>query len=166
MSKSLVEITKISFSSQIALKGDIAGLKGLALPEPLTLAVMTGGALVWMAPDEVLALADAPPNDTLAVMQKAAGKAFISLNDMSDARVFWQVTGAKAAEVFAKLTPADVAAMPVGGARRTRLGQVAVLIIRRTADQWQVGGFRSYADYIDAQLHRAATPGSDVFMTA
>lgn len=63
--------------------------------------------------------------------------------------------------MLAKLCPADVAAMPADGIRRTRAAQVACGIWRR-GEGFVLIGFRSVGDYIGGLLRGAARPGTEL----
>ena len=79
--------------------------------------------------------------------------------DVSDMRVAFRITGPRAGQVLAKLSPAEIGAMPPDGLRRSRAAQAACGIWRE-ADGYVLIGFRSIADYLRGILTGAAIPGS------
>jgi len=64
-----------------------------------------------------------------------------------------------AGDVIAKLSPANLDAMPGDGLRRSRAAQVAAAFWRIDGG-FRVIGFRSTADYLGLVLRNAAIPGS------
>ncbi|MEL6766413.1 MAG: sarcosine oxidase subunit gamma family protein [Pseudomonadota bacterium] len=138
---------------------------GVGVPMPLT--VWAGGehAVVWMAPDEVLVLM--PASEAAAVAERLAAalaESHALVADMSSARTLFRLEGPLAGEVLAKGAPLDFrdAAFPVGTARRTHLGPVAVGIWREADDAWALVCFRSYAPYTADWLAAAVSAGSAV----
>ncbi|MCR8725680.1 sarcosine oxidase subunit gamma [Frigidibacter sp. ROC022] len=119
--------------------------------------------IAWMAPDEWLIFC---PRDTAADLVAALDKALDGLHhlalDVSDTRLRFDLHGAAVREVLAKLTPADMAALPLAEMRRTRLGQVAAGIWLSAEDRAHVIAFRSVGDYVFTALCHAARPGSEV----
>ncbi|HMO09743.1 MAG TPA: sarcosine oxidase subunit gamma family protein [Paracoccaceae bacterium] len=119
-------------------------------------------AAAWMSPDEwLLILPRADVTAALATLSAAlAGRHHLAA-EVSDARAMFRIDGALAADVLAKLTPADVAHLPAGEIRRSRLAQVAAAF-------WREGGgisvvtFRSVGDYAWGLLVNAAAPGGEL----
>jgi len=73
----------------------------------------------------------------------------------------FRIQGARALDVLAKLCPADLAAMPEDGLRRTRAAQVACGIWREPGGYVLIG-FRSVTDYLRGILTGAAAPGTQL----
>lgn len=119
----------------------------------------------WMSPDELLLMlprAEVPA--TLArLAQDLAGIHHLAA-DVSDARAVLRVSGARARDLLAKLTPADVSpqAMPVGEMRRTRLAQVAAALRVVSEGEIEIICFRSVARYVFDLLSMSARPGGEV----
>lgn len=137
----------------------------LALPAPLSFSEGAHLRAVWMSPDELLFFA---PSDAVAdimtALEEACGTHHQLAADVSGLRVGFAVSGPGARDVLAKLTPANMApgAFQPGTARRTRLGQIAVLILAMKGDRFEVFGFRSVERYLRELLATAARPGAPV----
>jgi sarcosine oxidase subunit gamma len=159
---------------QITLRGDLASksLKaavnaavGVAVPGPLRAAFNGGGAAVWMSPDELLLLTAYDQADTLTglLTRALAGEHHMAVN-VSDARAVIALTGPGVAEVLAKGAPVDLSrtAFPVGTARRTHLGGIAVGIWRKSDQGGEIVCLRSFARHLFDWLVESAKPGSEV----
>lgn len=156
----------------ITLRGDLsdAGLRevcgaltGAAFPEAGAIeAAADGKALAWMSPDELLLLL--PPAEVPQALGRIAqaleGRHHLAV-DVSDARAMFEVAGAAAREVIAKLAPVDLhpASFPPGRIRRSRLGQVAAAFWLPEEGRVRVVCFRSVADYTGALLRKSAEDG-------
>ena len=121
-------------------------------------------AVAWMSPDEWLLMV---PRDgvaeALAAGRAAAGDAFVTLADVSEARVAFTIRGPRADEVVMKLCPVDIARLPEGEIRRTRAAQIAAALWRSGADEITLMCFRSVSGHAQALLETAARPGGAVF---
>ena len=97
-------------------------------------------------------------------LTKSLGKAHALAKNVSDARAVFEVSGAHARDVLAKLTPADVSpdAFGVGDIRRSRLAQVAGAFWVVDDHTFRIVCFRSVAQYVFDLLCVAAQPGSEV----
>lgn len=159
---------------QVTLRGDLgSGALAAALGETLGLempgvwraSVGERGTAVWMAPDEVLLLTEyaAAPALTSRLSEALAGEHHMALN-VSDARAVLALTGASVAEVLAKGAPVDLSprAFPVGAARRTHMGGIAVVFWRRGEEEWEIACFRSFARHLFDWLAVAARSGGEV----
>jgi sarcosine oxidase subunit gamma len=141
------------------LRSVIAGATGAEPPAALGVARSDTATLLWMAPDELLALADPRDGDVvLDGLRSGGADLHMLVKDVSDMRAGFVVEGAAARDVLARLTPADVspAALPPGRVRRTRLGQVAAALWLPEEGQADVLCFRSVADYVRDLLEDAA----------
>ena len=155
----------------ISLRGDLASegfsqavkdVMGVQIPE---VRKTTGGerALVWMSPDELLALvpySEAPAY--AARLSDRLGTAHSLVADVSDARAFFSLTGAGWREVLAKGAPVDLRleAFGPGDVRRTRIGQVAAALWCSRSDRADMVCFRSVGDFMFDWLCTAAEPGT------
>lgn len=168
-----VRIEEAGAVGQVSLKaelGDAAvatalGTLSLAVPERWRIAEGDGRLAVWMAPDEVLILCGyAEAGEIATRLGTALGDAHHLVADLSDARAVIRLSGREAAEVLGKGAPVDLsdAAFPIGAARRTHLGQVAVAFWRREADLWELVCFRSVARYVFDWLAASAQDGAEV----
>lgn len=144
---------------------------GVAMPEPLGVTQKGGNALLWMSPDEMLAICPASKlSGHLTALKKALKGHHALAVDVSDARVRFSVSGPHAREVLAKLVPIDMSheGFTPGMVRRTRLGQVAAALwLDETPDgvsAIQIVCFRSVGDYVFDALKIAAQPGSEVHL--
>ncbi len=167
MAEALATISQIEDLGMIQIRADlaragdaIAGAAGLAIPAQG--GCVTDGArrLGWMSPDELLLiLPRAEVAEMLAALSDALSTEHALVVDVSDMRVAFRIRGARAGQVLAKLSPADIAAMPADGLRRTRAAQAACGIWREPGGYVLIG-FRSVADYLRGILTGAAIPGS------
>ncbi|MBC2835907.1 sarcosine oxidase subunit gamma [Paragemmobacter straminiformis] len=148
---------------------DVAGLAeavkavtGTALPAPRKIEVAGERACGWMSPDEyLLVLPYAEAGAAIASLSKAlAGQHFLAA-DVSDARAVFRVEGEKAAQVLAKLSPVDFAALQPGELRRTRAAQVAAAFWA-DGDGFTVVCFRSVGKYVFDLLASSAMAGSEL----
>lgn len=167
MAEALARISQIEDRGMIQIRADLAQLgkviakaAGLALPAQGCMTSGAGRALGWMSPDELLLLlprAELPA--ALVKLDKALqGKHALAL-DVSDMRAVFRIEGAQALQVLMKLCPADLAAMPADGLRRSRAAQAACAIWRE-GDAYMLAGFCSVADYLRGILTGAAAAGS------
>lgn len=159
---------------QITLKADLeieAVAKAIeavagAVPDRLGAAfVEDGRGAVWMAPDEALIFVPlAEVHDALAEFGHALGDVHHMALDVSHARAVVRLTGPDAAETLAKGVPVDLrpAAFPVGHARRTHLGGLAVGLWRRDERVWEVVCFRSFAHHLMGWLERTGVAGAEL----
>ena len=167
----LVTVFEAPPGGMIALRGDLgearlrdglAEVTGAAPPERGRIAAAGKVALLWMAPDELLALV--PPERTaeiVALLGDALGGVPHLVADVSDMRTHLRIEGVASRDVLAKLTPADLspATLPEGHVRRSRVGAMAAAF-------WFGGGgadlvcFRSVAGYVFDLLADAARPGT------
>ncbi|MEM7497083.1 MAG: sarcosine oxidase subunit gamma family protein [Pseudomonadota bacterium] len=148
-----------------ALAEAVRAACGLDVPAPLTVSLGDERAVVWMAPDELLVMVPASEAAGVAAdLEAALGGVHAMVVDVSSARAVFRLEGALAGEVLAKGAPLDFrdGAFPVGTARRTHLGPVAVGIWREAAERWVLVAFRSYAPYTADWLAAAVAPGSEV----
>ncbi len=148
-----------------AVSGAVEAVTGLPVPEPLGVRSGVAHRVVWMATDELLLLL---PRDEVAgaletIAERLGGTHHMAL-DVSDARAVITLSGADAAETLAKGAPVDFreTAFPVGCARRTHLGGLAVGIWRLGPTDWEIVCFRSYAHHLFDWLAVAGTEGAEV----
>lgn len=163
-------VREIGPLGMIALRGDLgdpalaaalAG-QGLALPAQRRIAHAGGRSAGWMSPDEVLLILPRAevPAALAALAQALAGVHHLAV-DVSDARAVFRIEGARAAQVIAKLAPADLDRLAPDELRRTRVAQVAGAFWRD--DQgFTLVTFRSVAGYVMGLLTHSAQPGSEL----
>ncbi len=148
-----------------ALSKAIKSAVGMAMPAPRRIVKDGAFGAAWMAPDEVLLILPYDQvTNALASIAKALKADHHLAVDVSDARAVFRVQGDKAAQVLAKLTPADLSTLAPGEIRRSRAAQIAAAF-------WAEDGgftlvcFRSVAPYMMGLLTHSAQPGSALDMT-
>lgn len=167
MADALAQVARIEGLGMIAIRADlaragdaIAEAAGLAIPETTRIAGDGSRSLGWMSPDELLLILPAPElAEAVAALEQALAGEHALVADVSDARAVFDVTGPAAADVIAKLSPADLDALPADGLRRSRAAQAAVAFWRIDGG-FRLIGFRSTAEYLGLILRNAALPGS------
>lgn len=167
-----IELAEAGLRGMITLRGDFAdlafvqalkGVFGADIPGQRGVGTAMSGHLVWMSPDELLAVVDydAAPAMAAKFSAELAGTHHLA-QVVSDARAVFTLQGAGAREVLAKGAPVDLspAAFAVGDARRTRLGQVAVAFWMIDEATFELVCFRSVATFVFDWLKTAAAPQS------
>jgi sarcosine oxidase subunit gamma len=118
-----------------------------------------------MSPDELLLFTAYDQAEALAAELGAAlaGAHHLAV-DVSDARALLTLTGAGVAEVLAKGAPLDLteAAFPVGAARRSHIGGVAVGFWRKAEHEWEIVCFSSFARHLFDWLVESSVEGGEV----
>lgn len=155
---------KADAAAALAKAGDRLGID---MPAPLSVTQKGDNALLWMSPDELLAICPASKlSGHLKALVKACKGHHALAVDVSDARVRFSVSGPHAREVLAKLVPIDMSheGFTPGMVRRTKLGQVAAALWPDEAGAIQIVCFRSVGRYVFDALKVAAQPGSEVFL--
>lgn len=169
MAEALANILQVQDWGMIQIRADltragdaIAGAAGLALPAQGRITSDGNRSLGWMSPDELLlVLPQAEVAEALAALSDALSTEHALVLDVSDMRAAFRIQGPKALQVLMKLCPADLAAMPEDGLRRTRAAQAACGIWREPGGYVLIG-FRSVADYLRGVLTGAAAPGTQL----
>ncbi|WP_313352959.1 sarcosine oxidase subunit gamma family protein [Paracoccus sp. (in: a-proteobacteria)] len=169
MAEALANILQVQDWGMIQIRADltragdaIAGAAGLALPAQGRITSDGNRSLGWMSPDELLlVLPQAEVAEALAALSDALSTEHALVLDVSDMRAAFRIQGPKALQVLMKLCPADLAAMPEDGLRRTRAAQAACGIWREPGGYVLIG-FRSVADYLRGILTGAAAPGTQL----
>lgn len=139
----------------------IAGVTGCDVPGIRRVESGGGWQLLWMSPDELLAVGPFEGADALcsALSDALAGSHALVAN-VSDARAVFALAG-NARDVLARLCPVDLHpdVFGVGQVRRTRAGQVPVAFWPG-AEGWTLVCFRSVSDYVADLLRNAARSGN------
>ncbi|MGY6634606.1 MAG: sarcosine oxidase subunit gamma [Alkalilacustris sp.] len=169
----LATITEVPMGGMIVLRGAlddpavaaaVTAATGLGMPDRRGIRSEGVRAVLWMSPDEALLVV---PADAVAgamdAAQAAAEGSFVTLADVSDARVAFRIEGVHADEVVMKLCPVDIARLPEGELRRTRAAQIAAALWRSGPSAITLMCWRSVADHARQLLENAARPGSTVF---
>jgi sarcosine oxidase subunit gamma len=172
MPETYVAITRSAPRAMVSLRADLGVAKVKAavraaarVDMPAARRIVTSGtqAAAWMSPDELLLLAPDGEGAALAAALSTRLKGIHHLAaDVSDLRIGWTLEGKAVREVLAKLTPADIARLPVGEVRRTRLAQVAAALWLVSETEARVLTFRSVSDYVGDLLVQSARKGSEV----
>ena len=169
----LAAITRTAPMGMITLRGAaddpavaaaLQAAAGLAVPGQRRIAAEGARSVAWMSPDEFLLML--PPDGVAAALEagrQAAGDGFVTLADVSAARIAFRIHGPRADEVVMKLCPVDIARLPKGEIRRTRAAQIACALWRSGEGGITLLCFRSVANHAQALLENAARPGSAVF---
>ncbi len=171
-----VTVEDVGLQGMIALRGDLASAKlakavkvatGLAIPAVRKISSEGDKAVAWMSPDELLILAPyEDTGDVVAQLNEALAGEHVLVQNLSDARATFSLTGAPGAlrEVLAKLAPVDLSpdAFGPGDFRRTRLAQVAGAFWFEDTTTARVICFRSVAEYVYGLLCVSAEDGGEV----
>lgn len=170
--RGLIEIREMGLQGMITLRADLAKaakamkkITGVAMPETLMIALGKDCQLAWMSPDELLILCDHTRADALvAELGAALAKVHHLVVNVSDARAMFALTGqgGPLRDVLSKITPANLADLPCGEMRRTRLQQVAGALWFETETEARIICFRSVARYVFDLLAVSAAEGGEV----
>ena len=170
----IAEVREIGLQGMITLRGDMAsaavksaatGVAGVDMPAPSQVNCVDQRGICWMSPDELLVLCPYEAvADNLAKMRKSLDGAHALSVDVSDARAVFDLSGANAREVLAKLVPVDLSpeVFKEGMFRRSRMAQIPAAFWLHTPDTFRIITFRSQAQYAFDLLKVAAQPGSEV----
>ncbi len=167
-------VDEIGLRGAIVLRGDLSssavknvatGIGGVDMPGTLGINLVEERAVAWMSPDELLLMMPYAEVDVALgqIHKTLEGQHYLAQN-VSDTRAGFLVSGARAREVLAKLTPADVSpdAFSKGVVRRSKLGQVPAAFWLNDEGDIEVICFRSVAQYVFDLLANAAKAGSEV----
>ena len=114
---------------------------------------------VWLAPDETLILTEAGAEAALAKqVTDAAGKAHISVNDVTDALTTLHLKGAKVRAMLAKGCPLDLhpSYFKEGQCAQTTLSHAGVTILALADDEMMLICRTSFTEYVVSYLCDAA----------
>ena len=138
----------------------IGARTGVQLPDVMLHSATTGSwSALHLAPDEWLLIGDAAGTAAMSEALEAAGhETPLSLVDISDRFLAWDVSGPGAEELLAAGCPMDVAlaSFPVGRCTRTLFGKATVMLWRTGDQAFRLEVARSFAPYVDTLLARAA----------
>ncbi len=142
--------------ARAAIASRIAGLQ-IVLPEsPNALATSGDMVLCWVGPTQwILRASEAAEQQLILELQPNVSDGNTSVVEVSDMLQFFSVRGRDADDVLAVCCPFDthLTAFPDNAATFTEfLGTKALLL--RVNDGYQFAVERSYADFIDDNLHR------------
>ena len=169
--KGAVEVERFDGFGMITLRGDLSETSFISIieaklapiPDRRGISVGETGMLVWMSPDELLAVVPAQTASSKAAdLETELEGQHALVVDVSDARAVFRLRGKGVREVLAKGAPVDLrpAAFGPGEIRRTRLGQVACAYWMSGPDQFDLVCFRSVSGFVFDWLCVAAQEGS------
>jgi len=170
----IAQITQLPAQGMITLRGDLSlpalqkaamDVSGCTMPGMREAVFEAAHGLCWMSPDELLLLCPyAEAAGTAWTLTSALDGTHSLVADVSDARALFEVSGAHAREVIAKLAPVDMAPEQFKAPmfRRTRLAQVPAAFWMPAPDTVRIICFQSQAAYVRTLLQTAAQPGSAV----
>ena len=134
-------------ATRFSLRGnasDLATFTQVSLPTRIGDVGEAGGDLaVMLGPDEWSLIG--------AVSGDGAGKP-VSIVEVSDRQVGFDVTGPRAAEMLMSGCPLDLERLAVGRGTRTIYETVEIVVIKRAADAFRVEVWRSFAPWLWAAL--------------
>ena len=167
-----VQVQEMGLQGMLTFRGDLSMAKiakavksavGVDMPAQRAITMHKTRGAAWMSPDELLLMMPYTSAEATATkIRKSLGKTHALVVNVSDARVVFTLTGARAREVVAKLAPVDMQALKVGEIRRTRLAQVPAAFWMSGDDEITLVAFRSVAQYVFDLLKTAAKPGGEV----
>ena len=149
------------------IKAAVKSATGVAFPNRGLCEVSEGCTLAWMSPDELLIMVPtAQAQKLLTGLEAALEGLHVLLEDVSDARAKFILSGAHVREVLGKLAPMDChpAQFPVGSFNRTRFAQVAGAVFMEQEDLISIICFRSVQDYVFTLFCDAVAPGSEILL--
>jgi sarcosine oxidase, subunit gamma len=147
---------RVSLRAPAASLAALGKALGVELPQkPKTSAAKDGRTVLWLGPDEWFII-DESGKDPLADLAGVA--ALHSAVGVSHRNVAISVSGPAAEAAINAGCPQDLSleAFPVGGASRSVLGKVEIVLLRTTEDSFRVECWRSFSDYVWAFLTEAA----------
>ena len=172
-SDGIADVNELGLQGMITLRGDLSDKKLFkamkafagAMPEMRSIALKGDNGAAWMSPDELLLMVPhGEAKSTIKTLNKSLKGLHFLAENVSDARAVFEVSGANAREVMAKLAPVDFApaSFTSGMFRRSRLAQVPAAFWMSDEDAFRIVCFRSVAEYMFDLLSVAAQPGSEV----
>ncbi len=149
------------------IKAAVKSATGVAFPNRCLCEVSEGCTLAWMSPDELLIMVPTAQAQKLLTGLEAALEALpFLLEDVSDARAKFILSGAHVREVLGKLErmSCNPDRFPVGSLNRARYAQVAGAVFMEQEDLISIICFRSVQDYVFTLFCDAVAPGSEVLL--
>ena len=126
---------------------DLAPFTKVALPARIGDACEQDGELaVMLGPDEWLLIG--------SVSGDSAGQP-VSITEISERQVGFEVTGPRAAELLMSGCPLDLERMAVGRGTRTIYETVEIVVVKRAPESFRVEVWRSFAPWLWAALAQA-----------
>ncbi|PIE14525.1 MAG: sarcosine oxidase subunit gamma [Rhodobacterales bacterium] len=169
----IATVKEAGLVGMITLRGDLGSKKFASAVKKVTRLTVPGQrevvrkderAIAWMSPDELLLVLPYEKAEAeAAALVAALGGEHSLVQVVSDARAVFDITGAAAPDVLAKLMPVDFStgAFPENAIRRSRMAQVPAAVWHE-GEGLRVVCFRSVGDYAFGVLSAAAAVGSEV----
>ena len=114
------------------------------LAPPLRAVLRGAHHILWLGPDEYLAMGDGPPDIAAE-----------SLVDVSHRTVGIRLEGARAAWCVNAFCPLDLDDLPPGGCARTLFGKAEIVLWRRSDTVFHIETARSFLPYVWGCLEEA-----------
>ena len=154
----IARVEEAGLVGMVTLRGDLSGAAmtkavkvatDAAVPGQREINHAGGFRVVWMSPDELLITCDHAQADAVvaSLTKSLEGEHALAVN-VSDARAVFDVSGAQARDVLAKVMPVDFAQLGADKVRRSRLAQVAAAVWAEGEDRYRVVCFRSVGRYV------------------
>ena len=155
----ITENANTALASLAGRRGRVADLNrackdlfGVALPGPGRVASGQPYTVIWTGPEQWFVEAPFASHDDIARLLKDKLQDAASVTEQTDGWVRFEVTGARACDVFERLCALNVRRMQTGDASRTLIEHLGCLVIcRRQSQEFSVLGPRSAA----RSLHHA-----------
>ena len=153
-------VTAAPDAARFVLRGNPAAVVafGIAPPERLQASAEGNRAAFWLGPDEFLLFAPGEDADIVRSSLEAGltGEPY-SLVDVSHRQIGLVLEGKRAARCLSAGCPLDLrpAAFPVGMVARTIFLKTEIVLWRRSAEQFHVEVWRSFAPYLVGHLAEA-----------
>jgi len=163
-----VRLREISFLTMVGLRARpgtttadrLEACLGAGLPTACGAVTSGSGvSVLWLSPDEFLAVSDRQPADLTTALVDALEGDPGSVTDLSANRTTFELAGPMAREVLAKGCPLDLhpRAFQTGSAYVTTIGSVPVILWKTGDELYRVLPRASFADFLGRWLLDAMT---------
>jgi sarcosine oxidase, subunit gamma len=153
-SSDAVALREIPFVAQVNVRADADGATALGLPlDPNTTAARGERTLLWLGPDEWLAVGPDGDAPALVAELEAADAGWVTIVDLSSNRTVLELTGPLARDVLAKGCALDLHPRAFGPGRcaQTALARAQVILEAR-GDGFRLYVRGSFATYLATWL--------------
>ncbi len=163
-----VSLREVPFLTMVGLRavagseaaGRLEEALGIELPRRCgAVTAAPGLSVLWLSPDEFLAVADRAPADLTAELVTALGDGPGAVLDLSANRTTFALAGPSARSVLEKGCPLDLhpRSLAAGTAYLTMIGAVPVVLWKTGDDSFWILPRSSYADFLGRWLIDAMT---------